>query len=94
MLSRYQTPNCLGYPVAATGIIKAGCVLTSLNPLYTPSEMKYQLNDCNVKTLVIIDLFGYKVDEIIDDTKVENVILLSLFDFMPTLKRIFFSTVF
>ena len=32
-----QTPNCLAYPVAAFGILKAGCVLVNTNPLYTPS---------------------------------------------------------
>ncbi|MEM1314994.1 MAG: AMP-binding protein, partial [Pseudomonadota bacterium] len=30
-----QMPNALGFPVAAFGILKAGCVLVNVNPMYT-----------------------------------------------------------
>jgi long-chain acyl-CoA synthetase len=34
-----QMPNGLSFPVAAFAILKAGCVLVNVNPLYTAEEM-------------------------------------------------------
>jgi len=57
-----MTPNCIGFAIASMGVAMAGCVLTNVNPLYTEPEMEHQLIDSNAKVLVIIDLFGDKVD--------------------------------
>ena len=56
-----QLPNCLAYPIAVFGILKAGCVLVNCNPLYTASELEYQLKDAGARTLVAIDLFADKL---------------------------------
>ena len=32
-----QTPNCLAYPVAVFGTLKAGLTMVNTNPLYVPS---------------------------------------------------------
>ncbi len=82
-----MTPNCIGFGVASLGIAKAGCISTNVNPLYTAHELEHQLSDSQSKALVIIDLFGDKVDEIIANTQVKHVIKLSLLDFFPALKK-------
>lgn len=82
-----MTPNCIGFGVASLGIAKAGCISTNVNPLYTTHELEHQLIDSSAKALVIIDLFGDKVDEVIANTGVKHVITLSLVDFFPALKR-------
>ena len=33
-------PNVLQYPVAVFGILRAGCVVVNVNPLYTPRELE------------------------------------------------------
>ena len=38
-------PNLLQYPVALLGVLRAGCVVVNVNPLYTPRELQHQLND-------------------------------------------------
>jgi long-chain acyl-CoA synthetase len=38
-------PNLLQYPVALFGALRAGLVVVNCNPLYTPRELEYQLND-------------------------------------------------
>lgn len=82
-----MSPNCIGFCVAALGIAKAGCVGTNVNPLYTPFELEHQLTHSKAKAIVIIDLFGAKLDEIIARTGVRHVITLSVADFFPTLKK-------
>ena len=38
-------PNVLQYPVATSGILRAGMTVVNVNPLYTPRELEHQLND-------------------------------------------------
>ena len=40
-----QVPNGLSFPVAAFGVLKAGCILVNINPLYTAEEMARQFAD-------------------------------------------------
>ncbi len=82
-----MTPNCIGFLVATFGISKAGCICTNINPLYTAPEMKRQLVDSKAKALVVIDLFGDKVDAVVPDTSVQEVIKVSLLDFFPFVKK-------
>jgi len=82
-----MTPNCIDFAVASFGIFKAGCVSTNINPLYTAPELEHQLNDSNAQVLVIIDMFGDKVDSIIKNTQVRHVVTLSLLDFFAPLKK-------
>ena len=80
-----QLPNCLAYPVAAFGVLKAGCVLVNTNPLYTPSEMAYQFKDSGAKALVTLDLFADKLAEGLAGTDVKQVVLASLTEGFPAL---------
>ncbi|MFL4469974.1 AMP-binding protein [Tateyamaria armeniaca] len=82
-----MSPNCIGFCVASLGIALAGCTGTNVNPLYTPSELEHQLNDSKAKAIVIIDLFGDKLDQVVANTGVKHVITLSIVDFFPTLKK-------
>lgn len=88
-----MAPNCIGFGVVSMGIAKAGCIGTNVNPLYTAPELEHQLSDCNAQGLVIIDVFGDKVDEVIAHTSVRKVITLSLLEFFPPLKRAFLGFV-
>ena len=82
-----MSPNCIGFCVASLGVVLAGCTGTNVNPLYTPSELEHQLIDSKAKAIVIIDLFGDKLDQVVANTGVKHVITLSVVDFFPTLKK-------
>jgi len=71
-------PNCLQYPIALFGAIRAGLVVVNTNPLYTPSEMKHQFNDAGVKAVVITNNYGANLEKIIGETAIKTVILTSL----------------
>ena len=80
-----QLPNCLAYPVAAFGVLKAGCVLVNTNPLYTAAEMGYQFRDSGAKALVVLDLFSDKLGEALKGSAVKHVVLASLTEGFPAL---------
>ena len=78
-----QMPNCLSYPVAVLGILKAGCVLVNVNPLYTPREMSAQFRDSEAEALVIIDLFLDKLESIISETSIKHVVVAGVAQWFP-----------
>ncbi|NVJ98261.1 MAG: long-chain fatty acid--CoA ligase [Alphaproteobacteria bacterium] len=82
-----QSPNTLAYPVLAFGIMKAGLVITNVNPLYTPDETNHQLKDSKAKVWFVIDVFGDRVAQSIAGTSVERIYPISLVDFFPGMKR-------
>lgn len=80
-------PNALQYPVALFGVLRAGMTVVNVNPLYTARELKHQLNDANVKAIVIIENFANTLAEVVEDTPVERVLLTQLGDMLPVPKR-------
>ena len=38
-------PNVLQYPVAIAAVLRAGCAVVNVNPLYKPRELEFQLTD-------------------------------------------------
>jgi len=83
-----NTLNSYPYYIAFLGIQKAGCIYTGVNPLQTPDELEYQLNDCGAKALLTVDLFWGNVKQIISKTKVKTVAIAGLFDLLPTATEI------
>jgi long-chain acyl-CoA synthetase len=79
-----QTPNCLTFPVAAFGILKAGCVLVNTNPLYTGEEMGKQFVDAEVGAVVIVDMFADKLPEAMRDRKIPHVVVSAVSERMPS----------
>lgn len=80
-----QLPNSLAFPIWAFGVIKAGLVLVSINPLYTAPEMIHQIEDSGARVLVIVDLFADKLPQVTGATKLEHVLLVRLTDLFPPL---------
>ena len=78
-----QLPNSLGYPVAALGVFKAGCVLVNTNPLYTETEMIHQFNNAGAQVLVMVDMFADKVAAVLANTGIKQVVLASVAEFFP-----------
>ncbi|QUM89270.1 long-chain-fatty-acid--CoA ligase FadD [Moritella sp. 36] len=79
-------PNLLQYPIALFGVLRAGLVIVNVNPLYTPRELKHQLNDSGAKAIVIISNFASVLEKVIKDSPVEHVILTQLGDLFSPVK--------
>ena len=82
-----QMPNLLQFPIAVFGALKAGLVIVNTNPLYTVREMHHQFNDSGARALIFMDVFGHMVEEIVDDTPIEHLIVTSIADMLPNPKR-------
>lgn len=82
-----QMPNGLGFPVAAFGVFKAGCVLVNVNPLYTADEMAKQFADASPSALVIVDMFADKVPAATRGHPIPNIIVTRVAEFLPALPR-------
>ena len=75
-------PNCLQYPVATFGVLRAGLTVVNVNPLYTARELKHQLVDSGAAVLVVVDNFGDTVQQVIADTPIKQVITTGLGDML------------
>ncbi len=82
-----QMPNLLQYPVAAYGAIRAGLVIVNTNPLYTAREMVHQFKDSGARALVFLDTFGHLVEEVVDQTDIDYLIMTRVADALPSPKR-------
>jgi long-chain acyl-CoA synthetase len=80
-----QMPNCLAYPVALLGALKAGCVAVNTNPLYTASEMAHQFKDSGAKAVVVVDMFADKLEDALPATDVKHVVITRVPEFFPPL---------
>ncbi|MCH8551617.1 MAG: AMP-binding protein [Natronospirillum sp.] len=78
-----QMPNCLTLPVVAFGVLKAGCVLVNVNPLYTRREMEHQFNDSGAEVLIIANLFADKAQDVVPNTPVRTVVLTHMAQWFP-----------
>ena len=76
-------PNCLQYPIATFGILRAGLTVVNTNPMYTPRELKHQLVDSGASAIVVLDNFGKTVQDVVADTAVKQVITTGLGDMLP-----------
>jgi len=76
-----QMPNCLSYPVALLGVLKASCVAVNTNPLYTAVEMAHQFNDSGAQVVVIIDLFADKLEQALPKTQIKHVVVARVPEF-------------
>lgn len=79
-------PNLLQYPVALFGVLRAGLVVVNVNPLYTPRELKLQLNDSGASAIVIVSSFAHTLEKVRAETPVKHVILTHMGDALAPLK--------
>jgi long-chain acyl-CoA synthetase len=80
-------PNLLQYPVAMFGALRAGYTVVNCNPLYSPRELEYQLNDSGAEVIVVLENFAHVLAQIIQKTKIRCVITTQLGDLLYFPKR-------
>src|SRR5262249_25470298 len=54
-------PNVLAYPVCLYGALLGGYCVVGINPLYTPREAAYQLEDSGARVLFVLEPFAHVV---------------------------------
>ncbi|HJW46790.1 MAG TPA: AMP-binding protein, partial [Lysobacter sp.] len=66
-------PNCLQYPIAIFGTLRAGLTVVNTNPMYTARELRHQLVDSGANVILVLDNFAHTVQEVIADTQIKQV---------------------
>ncbi len=75
-------PNTLQYPIAMFGALRAGLTVVNTNPLYTASELEYQLADSGAAVLVVLENFAHVVQQVLPRTKVRRVLVTSAGEYL------------
>jgi long-chain acyl-CoA synthetase len=81
-------PNLPHYPAIFFGILKAGAVCVTCNPLYTANELNYQLKDAGAKAVFCMDhpQFYPIAVEAIKGSDVETVVICGVKSYLPPIK--------
>ncbi len=75
-------PNVLQYPVSTAAVLRAGCAVVNVNPLYTPRELEHQLRDSGAEAIIVLENFATTVQKVIGNTAVKHVIVGSMGDLL------------
>ena len=79
--------NCPQYVIAYLGSLKVGAKVTPISPVYTSKEVKHQIEDSEAKIIVCEDILYDNVQKA--GVSLNHIILSSIGDYLPALKRIF-----
>lgn len=84
-----QLPNILPYPIALLGALRAGLIVVNTNPNYTPYEMTLQFKDASLDAIVVLENFAYKLESVLKESHIKNIIIVRVGDMMGFTKRNF-----
>ncbi len=75
-------PNLLQYPVAMFGALRAGYTVVNCNPLYTPRELEYLLQDSGAAAIVVVENCAAVLAEVIAHSEVAHVVTTRIGDLL------------
>ncbi|OXL18549.1 AMP-binding protein [Psychrobacter sp. DAB_AL32B] len=79
-------PNVNQYLPIVIGAMRAGMVITLVNPLYTARELKHQLNDSDAKAIFILTPFCTTLEKIVGETGIKTVVCSDIGDMLGAVK--------
>jgi len=81
-------PNLPHFPEIFFGILKAGAICVTCNPLYKTPELNYQLKDCGAKALFVMDhlIFYPTAVAALEGAKVKTMVICNVKSYLPKLK--------
>lgn len=79
-------PNSPQFIIAYLGAMKAGGVISPMNPMYVSREIKHQLKDCGANSIVCLDTLYETIER--SGLDLENVVVTNIGEYLPTLKRV------
>ena len=79
-------PNLPQYMVVMGAILRAGCVVVNVNPLYTARELVHQLKDSDAQAIIVLENFAHTLAEVVTQTSVKHVLLCAMGDQLGLVK--------
>ncbi|NWG18977.1 MAG: long-chain fatty acid--CoA ligase [Chloroflexi bacterium] len=80
-------PNSPHYVIAFFAAMRIGAIIVNNNPTYTARELKHQLVDSGAETIILLNLFYPRLQEIRAETPLKRVIVAHVFDTLGPLSR-------
>ena len=84
-------PNTPQFIIAYFSILKAGGVVVATNPLYTPAEIEYQVNDAGVEVMFVMSNFYKTIKAAQPKTKIKTLIVSNLKESLPPIISLLFT---
>lgn len=81
-------PNCLAYPATVFGAFEAGLAVVNCNPMYTASELAFQLQDSQAAAIVVLEQFLPTVAQALPGTALRHIVVVRIGDLAPAWRRI------
>jgi long-chain acyl-CoA synthetase len=75
-------PNVPQFAVTMAAVLRAGYTCVNVNPLYTARELEHQLRDSGATAIVVLENFCHTLEEVIDNTPVQHVVVASMGDLL------------
>jgi long-chain acyl-CoA synthetase len=79
-------PNILQYAVVLCGVLRAGCTVVNVNPLYTPHELEHQLRDSGAEVIFVVENFATTLEQVIDKVPIRTVVVCTMGDLLGSVK--------
>lgn len=83
-------PNLPQTVIGYYGSLRAGALVTPINPLYVEREIEHQVEDSRCETILALDQFYPRIQPLLSRTCLKRVILTKVEDYLPWLKRLLY----
>ena len=84
-------PNTPQFVMACFGILKAGGVVVATNPLYTSTEIEYQVNDAGIEVMFVMSNFYKTIKAAQPKTHLKTLIVKNIKETLPPVLKILFT---
>jgi len=83
--------NTPQFIIALYGVLKIGAIAVPINPLYQSAEVAFELKDSGAKTVIVMSRFYPLIQEIREESGLENVIVTNVKAYFPTFTKLLFT---
>lgn len=80
-------PNLLQYPVALVAALRAGLTVVNINPLFTPRELAYELEDSEPAAILLLESLVPVLEKAQTPAKPAHILTTRMGDLCPVPKR-------
>jgi long-chain acyl-CoA synthetase len=84
-------PNTPQFVLTFFGILKAGGVVVSINPLYKPKEIIHQVNDAGIEIMFVMSNYYKVIKEAQPNTKIKKIVVTNIKDYFPPVLSFLFT---
>lgn len=84
-------PNTPQMVLALLGVWKAGGIAVPINPLDTPRELEYALQECGAQTILLLTRFYHTIKTIQAQTRLRHILVTNIKEYLPAQLRLVFT---